>query len=204
MFISCQVFFVKYFFVYFLCDLVYYICIMGTIRKTPENPYGLTAKQKLVIEDALNNLEKTGKLKLVNSHRKIYDGKNPKTPNVIASKNLSKVNFRQALLDGLKKRGIIGVGGKIERRLVEGLDAMTSSPTGKKMVDYKARLAYIQEINKISGVYAPQKTQSTSFSLNVNMSEEEINKRIEELQKELREEIEIVGDNSPTTESKEE
>ena len=66
-------------------------------------------------------------------------------------------------------------------RLDEGLDAKD----GEK-VDFRTRLDYVKEINKVSGVYAPTKTESKSMKLNLDMSKEELEGKIKELQGELK------------------
>jgi len=156
---------------------------MPKIKVTKSNPYGLSIKQQLVIADMLNDIEQGRGLSPAKSTAKIYTAKK-EVANSMAVENLHKQNFRQALIDGLTKRKIIGKNSKVEKRLNEGLDAKT----GKKRDDYTIRLGYIQEINKIAGAYQPERVQSESVNLNLNVDieEEELNKRIEELQKELK------------------
>jgi hypothetical protein len=52
-------------------------------------------------------------------------------------------------------------------------------------VDYATRLKYIQEINKIAGVYAPERKETKTLRLNVDVSEEELDEKIKKLQREL-------------------
>ena len=89
------------------------------------------------------------------------------------------------MLESMQKKGIVGKNGKVETRLVEGLDAITSDPKGTEMIDYGNRLRYVQEINKITGVYAPEKHETSKIALNVNISEDEANKRIDKYFREL-------------------
>ena len=55
------------------------------------------------------------------------------------------------------------------------------------VLDYRIRLEYIKEINKIAGVYAPEQKETRKLSLNLNMSEEEATQKIKELKGELGE-----------------
>jgi hypothetical protein len=89
-----------------------------------------------------------------------------------------------ALLDALERNGLIGVDSKVSRVLINGLEAVKLTKFGL-MDDYMARLAYAQEINKISGVYAPEKRESKNLNLNVDITPEELDQRIESLSKEL-------------------
>jgi len=158
---------------------------MPFIKKTLTNPHGLSTKQILVIEDATNQLAETGKINLPKAVAKFYTTNHPKAPTNIASKNMAQVDFRQAMLESMQKKGIVGKNGKVEQRLAEGLDAVATTQAGDEVVDFSNRLRYAQEINKITGVYAPEKHQTERLSLNVNISEEEANKRIGKYFKEL-------------------
>jgi len=151
---------------------------MPTPRKTPENPFGLTPKQQLVIADAVDGVEKTGKLNLIASTKKMYNTHHPRSPASISKENFGRIDFRNALIQSLQNKKILGVNGKVEQRLVEGLDAITSSPTGNEMIDYGNRLKYVQELNKIAGVYSPDRKQTQLFSFNINMTEEEADEKI--------------------------
>lgn len=157
---------------------------MPKIPKTPRNPYGLSIKQQAVIQDVIHNVQ-TGKgLTLTKSTAKIYQGKNHA---ITSNKNLKKVNFREALLNGLKDQKIIGKNSKIETKLIEGLDAITENDKTGIQVDYATRLKYIQEINKITGVYAPQQTNQSRFTLNATVTQEELQARIHTLKDQLQE-----------------
>lgn len=154
---------------------------MSTPRKTIRNPHALTSKQKIVIADMIDDVV-TGKgLNPAESHLKIYNTNKIKNARVMASQNLSRINFREALMEGLRKQKIIGANSKVETRLIQGLDAKAYTLKGKKITDYRARLDYIKEINKIQGVYAPETKNVRRLSLNINLDE-----RIKELQKELK------------------
>jgi hypothetical protein len=154
------------------------------IKKTPKNPHGLSAKQKLVVEDMVRKIRKGKPLKPVDSTKKFYDVGSEKMAGVITSTNMANPDFRAALMEGLEEREILGRNSLVEKKLAEGLDATTKM--GME-IDYATRLRYIQEINKIAGVYAPEKKETKSLRLNVDISQEELDKRIKSLQKELDE-----------------
>jgi hypothetical protein len=103
---------------------------------------------------------------------------------VIANQNLKKPNFRMALLDALERNGLIGVDSKVSKVLINGLEAVKLTKFGL-MDDYMTRLSYAQEINKISGVYAPEKRESKNLNLNIDISPEELDQRIANLTQEL-------------------
>lgn len=157
---------------------------MPKIAKTLQNPHGLSAKQKLVIDDMVSDVKQGKKLDAVKSTNMIYNAKNKHTNDVIASKNMNSVDFRTALIEKLASENIIGANGKVSRKIMEGLDAVNETKDGI-FIDYKTRLQYIQEINKITGVYAPEKTEQKTLKINVNMSSEELQDKIKELTQEL-------------------
>ena len=152
------------------------------IKVTKKNPYGLSTKQGLVIEDMLNDVKEGRGLKPVKSTAKIYPVKNNNVAQTMAIKNIGRDNFRKALTDGLLKRQIIGKDSIIEKRLSQGLNAKT----GKRKDDYQIRLSYAQEINKIVGVYSPTKTENKTLNLNVDITKEELDNRINTLQEQLK------------------
>ena len=154
---------------------------MVAIPKTVKNPHGLTIKQHLVIADLIGDIELGKGIDPVKSTQKFYKVKNKESASVIAAENLGRLNFREALIDMLEKKKIIGTNGKVGRVLMEGLDAETI--TGRE--DHKTRLAFIQEINKITGAYAPERVDKRSLHLNINVSDEEIHNNINKLQSEL-------------------
>jgi len=154
---------------------------MARPKKTLRNPHQLTAKQKLVIEDIVEDVSQGKGINPTKSHNKIYNIEKIETAKSMASENLHKPNFQQALIEGLKKREIIGSNGKLEQRLAEGLDATDTD----KNPEYRTRLSYIQEINKITGVYAPVKIDQRSLSLRANVTPEQIDEKIDRLQEEL-------------------
>ncbi len=157
---------------------------MANAKKTKTNPHGLTIKQRAVINDMVNDVV-TGKgLNPAESHQKIYNPSNNKTKYTLANKNINKDNFREALLAGLRKNRIVGRNGKVEQRLTEGLDA-TKMYAKKVLPDFQARLSYIQEINKITGVYAPDKKDVRRLSLNLDLTPEQMQDKIDKLQSEL-------------------
>ena len=155
---------------------------MPKIKVTTKNPYGLSTKQRLTIADMLNDVEQGKGLKPTKSTAKIYPVKNNNSAAQMALENLNRLNYRQALTDGLLKRKIIGKNSKVEKRLTQGINAKT----GKKKDDYEIRLKYAQEINKISGVYSPQITESKSLNLNIDITKEQLDNRIEQLQQQLK------------------
>lgn len=151
------------------------------IKKTLSNPHQLTGKQQLVIAEVINNIKTTGKAKISEAHHKVYDAKSKQVSMSIRSENLQKPNFRQALIDALHSKEIIGVNGKINNVLAEGMDALNN----KGQADHKTRLAYVQEVNKIIGAYGAKKVESKSMNLNIDMSQEELQDNINKLQAEL-------------------
>jgi len=138
----------------------------------------LTAKQRLVVEDIARKIANGEKPSMVDSTEKFYDVSSRHSAEVISSRNAQRRDFRIALLEELDSYGI-GRGGKISQKLAEGLEAID----GKGNVDYNARLKYVQEIHKILGVYAP--TESKTMNLNLDISGEELDEKIKQLQKEL-------------------
>jgi len=154
---------------------------MPKVNKTIKNPHGLSNKQKLVIEDMVRKAAKGKAITPVKSTSKIYDVGSENMAKVITSKNLSNPDFREALMEGLEKRTILGKNSLIEQKLDEGLDAVDKEGN----VNYDTRLKYIQEINKVAGMYAPEKKETKSLRLNIDMTQEEVNKKIKTLQEEL-------------------
>lgn len=150
-------------------------------KKTPENPYGLTGKQLLAMEDMARKIKKGEPIDPVGSTEKFYEAGSKNMARVITSTNLHNTNFRAALIDELHKEGMIGPNSVVGEKLMEGLEA-----EGKDGPDYKTRLAYIQEIHKVIGVYAPQKVEKKSLTMNVDVSEEELDEKIKKLQEELK------------------
>lgn len=156
---------------------------MTVIPKTPRNPYGLTTKQKMVIEKALEFSARGEGLKMVDAHDGIYASKKRANLATMSYRNMSKDHFRAALMEGLMKRGIVGRDGKVEEVLTSGLDATDKDGNA----NHETRLKFAQEINKISGVYAPEKKETARFNLNIDLTPEQINEKIKELQGELGE-----------------
>ena len=155
---------------------------MPKVKKTKQNPYGLTTKQTLVINEAVETIKQGKKLNLTRITDKYY---NTKYPNKISHQNYNSVDFRMALLQGLKNKQILGKDSKVETKLVEGLEATGISRGGKLIPLYDTRLKYIQEINKIAGVYAPTATTNKSLNLNIDITEQELDNKIKELQSQL-------------------
>lgn len=141
----------------------------------------LTYKQQLVLEDIVSKAKKGVALRPSDSVGKFYDVKNEKNAVTIATRNLKKEDFRGALVERLQEEGVIGANSRVSGVLIDGLSA-----TDKwGFADYDARLRYAQEINKITGVYAPAKSERKSVNLNFDIGEEELDERIRQLQEEL-------------------
>lgn len=148
--------------------------------KTPDNPHGLSSKQRLVVADMAEKVKHGKSLTPVESTEKIYSVSSRKSASVITSRNMGNPDFRAALIDELQEKRVLGPNGAVNTKIVEGLDAET-----KGEVDYRTRLEYIKEINKITGVYAPQQVERKSLSLHADLTPEELDEKIQELQKEL-------------------
>lgn len=153
------------------------------MKKSPDNPYGLTTKQYLSVRDMVQGVEEGKGINATASHAKYYDVSSKKSASVIAARNMNNADFRKALVHGLEQKNIIGADSKVEQRLSEGLDAKSKDRMGGESLDRDTILKYIKEINKISGAYAPQKTQS--MNLRLDMSGKELDQRIAKLQQEL-------------------
>jgi hypothetical protein len=152
---------------------------MPTRKKTKDNPFGLTYKQDLVIRDVTEKVKQGKNPDMVASVERFYNVKNNASARSILAGNMSQHNFREALVTNLVEKKILGADSLTETRLIEGLDATND----KGNVDYDARLKYIQEVNKVAGLYAPEIKKT--MSLNIDMTEEELDKHIFELQSEL-------------------
>lgn len=128
---------------------------MPAIKPTLHNPYALSIKQRLVIEDMVADIEHNKGINPTKSTQKFYNVKNKEVASEIARQNLGKLGFREALLSYLKKKGIIGENSKVEQRLVEGLDAVivgSQSSRPSFVPDFMTRLRYIQEIHRVIGL----------------------------------------------------
>lgn len=139
-----------------------------------------TYKQDLVIRDVVAKLEKGENMDMLGSIEKFYNVKNRATARSVLDKNLKSVTFREGLLSSLVEKGILGGNSKTEEVLLEGLDAVTKDGS----VSYDTRLRYVQELNKIAGIYAPE-TKKT-MNLNLDMTEEDLDKKIKDLQEQLK------------------
>lgn len=124
---------------------------MPRILRTSANPYGLSYKQRLVIKDIALSIKSGEGIDAPKSHMHIYKPKNKATAAVMANENLNRPNFRNALLQELEYQGVLGVSGKVEGVLLEGLDAY-QKVGNEYYPDYLARLKYVQEINRIVGI----------------------------------------------------
>ena len=148
-------------------------------KRTPKNPYGLTYKQKLVVADVTEKVSQGKKMDLVGSVGKFYSAKNKNTTRSIVTNNMASTNFREALVASLVEKRILGADSVTEGKLIEGLDATDKDGS----VNYDTRLKYIQEVNKIGGVYAPERKQT--LNLNMEMTEEELDQHIKDLKTQL-------------------
>ena len=154
---------------------------MPTPKKTLKNPHGLTGKQRLAARFIVDDIIAGNGLNQTKNHGMVYQAK-PKSLPVIASNNINNVNFREEIIDGLRERHILGKNGKISTKLSEGLEAVV---IGTNNPNYTARLAYIQEINKLLGVYAPTRVDSRNLTLKGTVTPEDLRREISTLQEEL-------------------
>lgn len=154
---------------------------MKKIAKTKSNPHGLSSKQRLVVEDMVAKVAREEPISATDSTKKFYDTDNKDSIAVITSRNLSNADFREALLEGLQKKAILGKDSRVEAGLDAGLEAVDKDGN----TDFLTRLKYIQEINKVAGVYAPEKHETKRMNLNLNMTKEELDSKIASLRKEL-------------------
>lgn len=158
---------------------------MPKIKRTIRNPHALSSKQKLVIDDIVHDIEQGKPIDAVKSTQLAYNTTNKKTLINMSSENMGKQDFRNALIEKLSKSKIIGKNSRIANKLSEGLDAVTTGKFGGD-IDYRTRLDYIKEINKITGVYAPEKSEKKTLNLHLNLTQEELDNKIKELQEELQ------------------
>lgn len=147
-------------------------------------PGKLTTKQSLMVADMVADLKQGRPINPTKSVEKVYDVSTKNSATTLAYENMNKPNIRNALLDGLRKEGIIGSDSKVERRLKEGLDAVKKTSQGNQPA-YNTRLNYIKEINKITGVYAPEQKQIQSMNVNLSANNKELSKKIRQLEEEL-------------------
>lgn len=117
--------------------------------KTASNPHGLSVKQSLVIKDLVNSIRIGSPFSPTDSHLKYYNVKKRSTAAVMANENLNRPNFVEALHQELK----YSVLEKTAQVLTQGLNALRIEKNGDLAPDYSTRLKYIQEINKIVGIY---------------------------------------------------
>lgn len=146
-----------------------------------DNPHGLSPKQRAVVLDVVDNIRSGKGLDVAGSVSRIHQTKHP---SIIASRHMSRPNFREALIDELYRSKTIGKKSRVNEVLQEGLEAIKVTRYGDQ-VDYQARLAYVQEINKVVGAYAPERQDKRVMTLNVDLSPEELDKRIQELKNEV-------------------
>lgn len=126
---------------------------MPKVIKTRENPFGLSVKQHLVIIDLVRTIKEGSPINLTAAHMKYYDVHKRTTASVMANENINRPNFREALSSMLVDVGVLSVSGKIVQCLSGGLNAYHISDSSEPIPDYRTRLDYIKEINKICRVY---------------------------------------------------
>lgn len=153
--------------------------VMTVIKKTKDNPHGISTKQMLVIKDVTAKVKRGKKPDLVSSTEKFYDVKNKASAYQVANYNMKSPNFRNALVESLIEKNVIGADSRTEGVLLEGLEAVDRNGD----VNHETRLKFVQEINKIAGVYAPEK--KSSINLNLDVTEEELDAKIKELQEQI-------------------
>ncbi|MFA5036157.1 MAG: hypothetical protein WC479_03180 [Candidatus Izemoplasmatales bacterium] len=153
------------------------------IKKQPDNPHALSQKQRMVVADVVAGIKAGEGLDVTRSVLKFHKTKNPSQ---IASRHMSNVNFREALIEDLYRGKVIGKNSKVNKVLMEGLEAVSYTKDGDIAgEDFKARLAYVQEINKITGVYAPERSDKRTLNVNMNIPPEELEQRIQELRNQV-------------------
>ena len=152
------------------------------MKRTKKNPHGLTGKQRLMAEDIITKVKSGKSVTPVDSVKKVYNVSTHDSARTIASRNMANPDFRAALIDGWSEKQIIGNDSHVQKRTEEGLDATDREGN----VDYTNRLKYIQEINKVTGVYAADKKEVKTLSLTMDMSEDALDAKIEELKEELK------------------
>jgi hypothetical protein len=139
----------------------------------------LTYKQELVVRDVTEKVNQGKSMDILGSTEKFYNAKNRKSASSLVAKNMRNPTFREALIDSLVEKKILGANSKTEQVLLEGLEAETKEGD----IAYETRLKYVQEINKVAGVYAPEVKKT--LNLNTDMSEKELDQKIKELQEQL-------------------
>jgi hypothetical protein len=135
----------------------------------------------MVVADIVGDIKQGRAMNVKKSVSKFH---NTKYPAQLAYKQMQNPDFRQAIIDDLNKAKVIGKGGTINNVLQEGLDAVKLTKFGE-VDDFPTRLAYIQEINRITGVYAPDRTDRRTLNVNMNVSPEELEERITELKEQV-------------------
>ena len=153
------------------------------------NPYGLTPTELLSVEVAAKRTAETGKFNLREAVR-MTSKMNNNSAKTWIWRRMRNPNFRAALVDALLKYRVIGEKGKVGKVLEEGLEAkkIIRDKNGEVIAtepDHKARLAYVQEINKITGVYAPAKSETRKVSVNFDLKQKELDKKLESLAAEV-------------------
>ena len=136
-------------------------------------PGKLTYKQDIAIEHTVQAIQagKTLQEAAKEATKIAYSPKNDATAKAMTYENFSKPTYRDELIQRLKEKNIIGAGGKVEQVIAEGLDA-TKRVGSHIDPDFGVRLSYVQEINRITGAYAPTKHESKNLNLNADLTED--------------------------------
>lgn len=164
------------------CHVMYNIC-MPRINKTVNNPFALSKKQMLTIEEVKNQIVRGEVPNLAKAHNKIYDTKGRGAE--LAYQNYNRLNYRQALIEALQERQIIGENGKVEQRLVEGLDATDNN----NKPNLSVRLEYIKEISKMIGLYSQKERPDKSLGISIQLNRDTtLEHEIRQMEEELRSE----------------
>ena len=155
---------------------------MPKAKVTATNPHGLTVKQRLTADLIASDIADGKGVNMIRAHQDIYPTKNKNTAKSIAHSNGGIATFRLEIIKGLRKKRILGVNGKLQQRLAEGLNAKLVG-SGKPAL--MIILAYIKEINKVLGVYAPLRIDQRTFNLKASRTPQELHDNIVGLEGEL-------------------
>ena len=155
---------------------------MPKAKITPTNPYGLTSKQRLTAELVARNIADGNGVNMMEAHNDIYAPKSKKTASNMARVNGGIEGFRLEIIEGLRKKKLLGVNGKLQQRMAEGLNAKL---VGSGKPAYTIILAYIKEINKVLGVYAPVKIDQRTLNLRSTLTPQQLHANISGLEGEL-------------------
>jgi len=155
---------------------------------TAINPHGLTYKQEATIALATNTIKQGKPLNMIDIHKKVYSVENKANAASISWQNSNRLNYREAFIERMEELNIVGKNGKLEKVMQQGLDSTkVYNKHGDQTADYATRLSYAQELHKIIGAYAPTQTQQSAVNVNLDVSPEDLDTRIDSLTEELME-----------------